>query len=65
MRTAENNFLRELQQRLALEDKTLEMYGFPTPRGNTTEIERENKFCMILTSELSYTANYQLKFQII
>ena len=43
MRTAENNFLRELQQRLALEDKTLETYGFPTPRGNTTEIERERE----------------------
>lgn len=43
MRTAENNFLRELQQRLALEDKTLEMYGFPTPRENTTEIERERE----------------------
>ena len=41
MRQAENRFLQELKYRLSLEDKTLDMYGFPSPKGNTTELERE------------------------
>ena len=41
LRQAENSFLQELKQRLITEDKTLDMYGFPSPAGNTSELERE------------------------
>jgi len=41
MRQAENEFLQELKQRLANEDKTLDMYGFPSPAGNISELEKE------------------------
>ena len=41
LRQTENSFLQELKHRLIAEDKTLDMYGFPSPAGNTSEIERE------------------------
>jgi len=31
MRLAENEFLQELKQGITNEDKTLDMYGFPSP----------------------------------
>ena len=50
---AENAFLQELKQRLITEDKTLDMYGFPSPAGNTSELDRER---------LLYDAAEQLQF---
>jgi len=41
LRQAENSFFQELKHRLIAEGKTLDMYGFPSPAGNTSEIERE------------------------
>lgn len=45
--------LQELKQRLIVEDKTLDMYGFPTPVGNTSELDKER---------LLYDAADQLQF---
>ena len=38
---ANNELLKDIQRRLALEDKTPDMYGFKSPSGQNTEIERE------------------------
>ena len=38
---ANNELLKEIQRRLALDDKTPEMFGFKSPTGVNTELERE------------------------
>lgn len=38
---ANNELLKEIQRRLALNDKTPEMFGFKSPTGVNTELQRE------------------------
>jgi hypothetical protein len=38
---ANNELLKEIQRRLALDDKTPEMFGFKSPTGVNTELQRE------------------------
>ena len=38
---AHNELLKDIQRRLAKDDKTPEMYGLKSPEGNSTELERE------------------------
>ena len=54
LRQAENAFLQELKQRLITEDKTLDMYGFPSPEENTSKLDQ---------GRLIYDAVEQLQLQ--